>query len=358
MFFHSKNNFESETDTDYSNEPKTKKMKLNRIGLSANQLNWPASALYTWSLSCIMGLILAGCGTPPDPKQVAGDKYLIVNGDDLCLDAETDQAIITAFKNGILSSTSAFINLPQSVETLQKIHRENPELPIGLHLNLTFGAPVSSTENLSNLVNREGEFYDIDKILRRLPDIPVEEVKMELFAQAELFVSSGVPLDHIDCHHHLAALFTPYFPIVRELALTYDVPVRNPVPVSIYKTISPQTKGGGNSASMGKLLLFGITHPFKTIPMMSKVSPREFIEQERLMYTEGIKSPDWFIDSFYGNATPENFISILQQLPNGVSEIMCHPGMEGEVTVLTHPKVKEAIEIQNIQLISYRYLKE
>mgnify|MGYP005627670365 CR=1 FL=1 len=358
MFFHNKNNFKSKTDTDYSNEPKIKKMELNRTGLSANQLKWPASALYTLSLFFIMGFLPAGCGTPPEPKQVAGDKYLIVNGDDLCLDAETDQAIITAFNYGILTSTSAFINLPHSVKTLQQIHRENPELPIGLHLNLTFGAPVSSAEMLPNLVNKNGEFYDIGKILRRLSDIPLEEVRKELFAQTELFVSTGVPLDHIDCHHHLAALFTPYFQIVRELALTYDVPVRNPVPVSIYKTISPETKGGGNSASMGKLLLFGITHPFKSIPMMSKVSPEAFMEQERLMYTEGIKSPDWFIDSFYGNATPENFISILQQLPNGVSEIMCHPGMEGEVTVLTHPKVKEAIEIQNLQLISYRYLEE
>lgn len=333
-------------------------MKRHQYFRFPEHLKFSASFLSLWGLSMLLGFSFSGCGTPPEPKQISGNKYLIVTGDDLCLDAETDEAIITAFKNGILTSTSAFVNLPGSMKTLQQIHRENPDLPIGLHLSLTFGKPVSSLEKVQNLTDKNGEFYDIDKILRRLPDIPMEEVKQELFAQAELFVSSGVPLDHIDCHHHLAALFTPYFIIVRELALRYNVPVRNPVPASIYKTISPEIKGGGNSASMGKLLLFGITHPFKSIPMMSKVSPEAFIEQEKIMYAEDIKSPDWFIDSFYGNATPETLISILSQLPNGVSEIMCHPGMEGEVAVLSHPKVKEAVEKQNIKLISYQHLNE
>jgi|GEM_PF-1253004 len=306
----------------------------------------------------ILFAFFPGCGTPPTPKTVDSDKrYLIINGDDLCLDEKTNQAILSAFNEGILTSTTAFISLPGSVETLKKIHKENPDLPVGLHLNLTLGRPVSDPSEVKGIVDEKGNFYDISKILRHLPDMSVEDVRKEFMAQAALFVSSGVPLDHIDYHHHLAALYTPFFEVVREVALAYDVPVRNPVPASIYKMISLDSQGGGGSASMKKLILFGITHPFKSIPMMSKVGPESFMEQEKQMVQEGIRSSDWFVDCFYENATTENFISILQQLPIGISEIMCHPGMGNELKVLTDESLGQVIDSLQIQLVSWGHVK-
>lgn len=299
-----------------------------------------------------------GCGPVPVSKQISGPRYLIVNGDDLCMDERTDEAIVSAYRNGILTSTTAFINLQGSVENLKKIHSEYPDLPIGIHLNLTFGGPVSEPSEVAGITDTKGMFYDITKILKHLPDMPLEEVKKEFNAQVELFVSTGVPLDHIDYHHHLPALYTPFFEIVREIALKHDVPVRNPVPASIYNLVSTDKKGGGGSASMRKLILFGITHPFKSIPMMSKVGPDAFIEQENLMFAEGIKSTDWFIDSFYENATADNLISILNQLPCGVSELMCHPGMNNELEVLTDKSLKTIIDSLDIQMVSWAYLKQ
>jgi hypothetical protein len=41
---------------------------------------------------------------------------------------------------------------------------------------------------------------------------------------------------------------------------------------------------------------------------------------------EGIPVTDWLIDSFYGNADIETLISILEQIPPGISELMSHPG--------------------------------
>jgi predicted glycoside hydrolase/deacetylase ChbG (UPF0249 family) len=302
--------------------------------------------------------ITSGCGPAPLQKEITGDKYLIINGDDLCMNEETDRAILQAYRNGILTSTSAFINLPGSVEKLKQIHSEYPHLPIGLHLNLTFGKPVLQYQHVRHITDDNGNFFDIGKILKHLADMPVDEVRKELTAQTEVFVSTGVPMDHINCHHHLAALYTPYFEVIRELAKEYNVPVRNPVPASVYKLITLEKKGGGNENSIKKLILFGITHPFKSIPMLKKVGPDAFIEQEKLMMAEGIKSPDWFIDSFYENATPETFISILQQLPGGVSEIMCHPGMENEINVLTNIQVKNAIDSLQIKMVSFNHLKE
>lgn len=301
-------------------------------------------------------LMLQGCGNHPEPKQIDSEaRYLIINGDDLCKDEETNQAIIKAHQNGILTSTSAMINLEGSAEQLKRIYRENPDLPVGLHLNLTFGSPVAPVNEVPNIINSNGEFYTIDKILKHLPDMPVEEVRKELFAQAELFVSTGVPLDHIDYHHHLAALYIPFFEIVRELAATYKVPVRNPVPTSVYNLINLDGEGGAESEGIRKLIFFGITHPFKSIPLIRNLGPEAYIEQEELLKAEGINTTHWFIDDFYNNASVENFISIIEQLPVGVSEIMCHPGQEHELEVLTSPEIKAVLDSLDIELINWRY---
>ena len=285
-------------------------------------------------------------------------KYLIVNGDDLCKDVNTNNAIITAYKSGILTSTSAFVNLEGSAEQLKQINKDNPQLPIGLHLNLTLGSPVTDAEAVPHLTDRNGFFYDIDNILKHLHAIPVGEVRKELHAQAERFISTGVPLDHINYHHHLAALYTPFFKAVREIALKYKVPVRNPVPSSIYKLIHLNGNGGGGTTGIRKLIQFGLAHPFKLLPIIKKVRPLAILEQEKLLQSEGISSTNWFIDSFWSNASSKNLISILEQLPSGVSEMMCHPGNGPELDVLTDPAVIQTVKNLQIELISWKNISE
>jgi predicted glycoside hydrolase/deacetylase ChbG (UPF0249 family) len=298
-------------------------------------------------------------GTLPKPPVIEGkERFLIINGDDLCKDENTTRSIVKAYKQGILTSTSAFINMEDSVDQLIKVHQENPDLDIGLHLNLTLGSPVSDQKEVAGLTDKQGSFYDIDRIIRFLPYMKFREVQKELFAQAELFVSSGVPMSHINYHHHLAALYTPFFKTVREIALKYHVPLRNPVPASIYQLISLEGNGGGGSEGVKKLLRFAITHPFKIIPLIKKVSPDALINQKNLMFAEGIKSTNWFIDSFYKNATVSNFKSILEQLPAGVSELVCHPGLDQELEVLTDESLKAAIAGLGINLVSWEYFNQ
>ncbi len=298
-------------------------------------------------------------GTLPKTPEISGnERFLIINGDDLCKDEKTTSSIIMAYRHGILTSTSAFINMEGSVEQLNRVHQENPELPIGLHLNLTLGSPVSDLNEVAGLTDQHGCFYDINRIIRFLPYMKLREVQKELFAQAELFHATGVPMSHINYHHHLAALYTPFFNIVREIALKYQVALRNPVPASIYQLISLEGKGGGGSEGVKKLLRFAVTHPFKIIPLIKKVSPDALINQKNLMFAEGIKSTNWFIDSFYKNASVANFKSILEQLPAGVSELVCHPGLDQELEVLTDESLKEAISGLGIQLVSWEYLNQ
>ena len=126
------------------------------------------------------------------------------------------------------------------------------------------------------------------------------------------------------------------------------------MPVSVYKTIKVSS-GGGDSAATAKLIIYGMFHPFKSIPMMKKVGIDAFIEQDRLTHKCGIKTPDWFVDCFYENSTKDTFLSIIDQLPDGTSEIMCHPGAsDSEIEILVNPDVKAYIQSKNIQLINFQ----
>jgi predicted glycoside hydrolase/deacetylase ChbG (UPF0249 family) len=79
-----------------------------------------------------------------------------------------------------------------------------------------------------------------------------------------------------------------------------------------------------------------------------------------------------FIDSFFGMPTTkplnlDNLVKILNGLPDGISELMCHPGVvspdlkstysherEIELQVLTSPKVKSEINKLKILLINWK----
>jgi len=84
---------------------------------------------------------------------------------------------------------------------------------------------------------------------------------------------------------------------------------------------------------------------------------------------ENIVTPEYFYDGFYGEeATLSNLLGILHSLPEGVSELMCHPGYtdtalgnissysenrEKELKILTHPEIMDFIAEKNIKLINY-----
>ncbi|MCX6256040.1 MAG: ChbG/HpnK family deacetylase [Bacteroidia bacterium] len=301
-------------------------------------------------LTCFLSLIFLGsCGKPPQAKVVHGEKILIINADDLGMNDETNKAIIESYRAGIVTSTSAFVTFIDPIPTLQRVHNEYPNLPIGLHLNLSEGKPVLPASEIPSLVDKDGNFYSPDKIISKLADMKIEEVRKELNAQVKLFLSSGVPIDHINCHHHMAALFTPFHIVMREISLQYKVPMRNPVPYSIYQKMNVNS-GGGSSFAGKKMITYGILHPFKSIPMMKKVGPTAFIEQEKIDKEAGVGMPDWFIDAFFENATVSDLNSIIHQLPEGISELMCHPGRLGEGKVLSNTDVRKNLEACHVKL--------
>lgn len=324
------------------------------------------------------GLVLLGAGfvvgkwsSSSPPEHIGGPRYLIVNADDFGLSDGVTEGIVQSWRDGVTTSTSAMINMEGAPQRIARARMQYPKLPIGLHLNITGGRPVLPPKQVPTLVDANGEFYSNTAILEHLPNISLDELRAELHAQAELFVATAGRFDHLDYHHHMVALYTPFYPIVRELAKEYGVPVRQPVPESVYGQIKLGS-GGGAGEAIRQMIHFGLHQPRLAWRLMRYMGPQAFKRQAALLDEENIPAPNWFIDAYYGKPSVENFVSMLRQLPPGISEVMVHPAnldsqlaaagggytrqRQIELQVLIDPRVQAAVTKYNVRLVDFSFL--
>src|SRR5690606_7724277 len=99
----------------------------------------------------VAGSAGGGDGMPPQASR-EGRRVLIVNADDFGLSDGVTAGIVRAWREGVVTSTSAMINMDGAPERVAAARRSCPELPIGLHLNITAGRPVLPPEKVPTLV--------------------------------------------------------------------------------------------------------------------------------------------------------------------------------------------------------------
>jgi len=258
-------------------------------------------------------------------------KRLIINSDDYGRTPDISRGIREAHLRGVVTSTTCMMNIPTTADDILIALRETPALGMGVHLVLTMGKPLSGKEAVASVVDGNGNFHKYDPFIENLPRLQVEEVKAEWRLQIERFIqTAGQKPTHLDSHHHSSYFTADLFSAMLELAKEYDCPIRRNTSAEVTET-------------------------------------EKMVAD--LMDNSSVHQPDHFIDTFYDDgATTENLLGILNNLPDGTSELMCHPGRvdetfakesiynfqrERELKILTDPTIKQAIESNNIELISF-----
>jgi predicted glycoside hydrolase/deacetylase ChbG (UPF0249 family) len=291
-------------------------------------------------------------------------RALIINADDFGYNDAITQGIIAAYRTGIVTSTSAMVNLPGAPARIAAAHAAEPRLPIGLHLNLTIGRPVLPPSQIPNLVTADGRFLPHEELLPRLPSIPLEQIRAELNAQASLLNECGLAFDHIDCHQHFVAFSKPIFGLIAELAVEYSVPVRQPAMKAMPGDLN-FSRLDGAGGKIGRAARGFLRQPKSLIAYAQQM---DWMQAEKPI-ADRLGSTDWFISSFYGNPTLANLRSILQHLPAGSSEMVVHPALDApeihtmeeeyrterlrEFAVLTSPEARAEIVRQQVTLIDF-----
>jgi predicted glycoside hydrolase/deacetylase ChbG (UPF0249 family) len=265
-------------------------------------------------------------------------KRLIINSDDYGRTPEISRGIREAHTRGVVTSTTCMMNIPTTAADIAVAVQESPTLGMGVHLVLTMGSPISAPETVPSITDENGHFFKYTPLVEHLPTLNIAEVKKEWRAQIEAFIrAAGRKPTHLDSHHHSSYFSPALFHGMLELAKEYDCAIRFPF-------------AGGVSRELET------TH--KHVPLLIKeFSPRR---------------PDRFVVDFYDEgATREKLLDILNNLPDGTSEIMCHPGYtddsftkesvynsqrDRELNILTDLSIKEAIRANGIQLITFAEL--
>lgn len=238
-------------------------------------------------------------------------KQLIANADDFGLHPLINAGIIKGHQEGFITSTSLMPSAPCWQEAV-RLAKENPRLGIGVHLTLVGGVPsVLPKEQVSSLLDDDGLFLpDYVAFAKRYYGGAVKrsELEAELRAQLERALSCGVNITHIDSHQHTHVL-PGINSLVLKLSNEYNI-IRVRIPKEGYLFT------GGFQTGVGRLI--GRSG-------LSFCADMAALRADSL----GLRHPQHFYGMLAGGHLNAQLIAnILRQLPEGVSEIMTHPGLD------------------------------
>ena len=238
-------------------------------------------------------------------------KKLIVNADDFGLHPLINAGIIKGYKEGFITSTSLMPSAPCWQEAVQ-LAQENPQLGIGVHLTLVGSvASVLPAGKVSSLLDEQGLFLpDYVAFAKRFysGSIKSSELEAELRAQIERALEAKINITHIDSHQHTHVL-PGINALVLKLCNEYNI-IRVRIPKEGYFFT------GGFQTGVGRLI--GRSG-------LSFCADMAALRADSL----GLRHPQHFYGMLAGGHLNAQLIAnILRQLPEGVSEIMTHPGLD------------------------------
>jgi len=162
--------------------------------------------------------------------------YLIINADDYGYFPSVNRGILDAAREGAITATGIMANgapLDEHLNALKGV----PDLDCGIHLNLTYGDPV--TDRMKRHLERWGGIFPgklsaAAAVLRGF--VPLAAVEEEWRAQLVRCVVHGITPAFLNSHEHihmLPALFSITSKLSREFSIDYvrwSMPDWHPMP--------------------------------------------------------------------------------------------------------------------------------
>ena len=273
-------------------------------------------------------------------------RNLIVTADDFGAAVEVNRAVERAHRDGILSAASLMVAGPAANDAVERA-RTMPGLRVGLHLVLVEGKPVLPAAALPDLVDKSGNFRtDMARSGAAMffrPSVRAQ-LRAEIEAQFAAFEATGLRLDHINAHKHFH-LHPTIAALIVALSKGHGVrgarvPLEPPAVLGRIETHNP--------SSLGRL-----TRPFAR-------------HLKNRFHRAGISSPDQVFGlAWSGAMTRARLAGLIENLPDGLSEIYLHPAtgpyagsapgyLYGEeLAALTDPALPGLISAKGIRMGGY-----
>lgn len=259
---------------------------------------------------------------------------MIPNADDFGYTHDVNEGIIHAHREGILTATTIMAT-GAAFDHAANLARANSSLDVGVHIVLVGGDGFPPT------------------VARLIREIALGRIRLyeQVAAQVRKVVSAGLRPSHLDSHKH-THLLPPVLRAVARVATEFQIPwVRRPFDLPIHAGRVPWQR--------------------RAISQGLGFARAGF---QRFLTRHGCRTTDYFagfqLTGYYNAA---ELAQLIRQLPDGITEFMCHPGFctaelevsrtrlkqsrQRELEALTSREVRQAIEESGVALARYREIR-
>jgi len=216
-------------------------------------------------------------------------RLLIINADDFGMCHSVNRAIMQAFTDGIVRSTTLMAPCPWALHAMRFLG-DHPEIHFGIHLTVISDwdhykwGPISPKQEVPSLIDRTGYFYDFSHMAEFFAQVDLRELEQEFRTQIDFVLSAGLQPTHLDWHSLRIDTREDIFDLMFDLAKEYGLALR--------------------------------------------VAGRSRIEK---VQSWGLPTNDYtFLDSYLIGPEQKStqLMRLLRELPVGLSEWAVHPGLD------------------------------
>jgi chitin disaccharide deacetylase len=296
-------------------------------------------------------------------------RRLIINADDFGLTEGVNRAIAEAQSQGIVTSATMMANsraFPEAVAVARSLAAGGGRFSAGCHVVLIDGAPVLPPDRVITLLDPSAHNNGTRRLRESLNDFAIasfrhklipEEIEAEAGAQIERIQLEGIQPSHFDTHKHAHMFPAVLRPLLRAARSHNIRAVRNP---------------------FGQVWPLPLSSLLRTRQVWTRFAQlnvlRNFAARfRREVEAHGLRTTDGSLGVLVtGVLDLKLFTAIIENLPNGTWEFVCHPGYndvaldevrtrlresrQQELQLLTSPEAKELLRRNEVDLISYHEL--
>ena len=261
-------------------------------------------------------------------------RLLLINADDCGMYRAISEAVVRAFTEGIVRSTSLMVPCPGASQAMHLL-RDNPDLRFGVHLSVIHDIdgyrwdPLTPKDKVPSLLDEDGHLYRLGRVSELLDRADLGELEVEFRAQIEAVLAADLRPTHLDWHCLYNGGRAEWFDLTQRLAKEYGLVVR--------------------------------------------VDSQPFRDQ---MQRRGLPTADHDLLDSYGldvEGKSARYAAMLRELPAGLNAWAVHPGLGGaesqaidpdgwqvrrtDFEFLISPEARAIIQQDGITLISYEPLQ-
>lgn len=268
-------------------------------------------------------------------------RRLVVNADDFGRSRSINRAVVQAHCEGILTTASLMVNSGATQEAVE-LAAENPGLGVGLHLTLVCGRSSLKPTEVPGLVDERYQFssspfraglrYYLRRGLRW-------QLRHEIAAQVSKFKALGLKLDHLNGHLNIH-LHPTIASIVEHNAQAWG----------IHHARLTRDRFWLNARLARGRWIYRVSHAIIFAALAA--AARDAFDRAQIRY-----APTVFGLLQDSNITESYLLGLIPHLPEGVSEVYCHPSLgrfRHELDALCSSKVRKMLDSEGVDLVRYQ----